>query len=143
MNHLNGEVSSEFPSKCDHSFITRLIAYPTDADFVLESCGRCEVIRNYNIQTGQMSIVCKGSTPGGICHGPNGSILTYTKSGWKYLVQLFIKRPFQNLFIMKWDKEHQELHTDKKVCLEHSEGWLNQMCYSELCDMLDMLNIQK
>ena len=112
MNPLRGEVSSEFPTKCHH-FSSCLIAHPTDAGFVLESCGICEVTRNYNIHSGQCSIVCKDYITHRICHGP---ILTYQP----------------HLEIFKWDKEHHELRTDKSMDLE--SRW-NQICYSELCDM--------
>ena len=42
INPLSGEVSSEFPSKCKHIPVS-LIAHPTEADFVLESCLVCKV----------------------------------------------------------------------------------------------------
>ena len=34
---------------------------------------------------------------------------------------------------MKWDEEHHELRTDKRV---HLDGKVDRMCYSELWDML-------
>ena len=82
MNRLSGEVYSEFPSECNHyhHFISRLTAHPTEAGFVLECCSGCCVIRNYNIHTGQCSIVYKGYEGVNICHGPTGSILVSTQS---------------------------------------------------------------
>ena len=125
MNRLSGEVSSAFPSECDHWFISRLAAHPTEASFVLECCSECCVIRNYNIHSGQCSIVYKGTASNRICHGPTGSILASGRGnifGPEYL----------GLSILKWDKEHRELRIDKSVGLR---DWLIQMCYSELCDM--------
>ena len=105
MNPLRRGVSSEFPSKCNHSSITSLIAHPTDAGFVLESCPICAVIRNYNIHTGHCSIVYKGDTSDKICHGPIGSILACSHP---------IFSTHSVISIMKWDKEHRELRTNKK-----------------------------
>ena len=124
MDRLSGEVSTEFPSKCNHSSITSLIAHPTDAGFVLESCWTCAVIRNYNIHTGHCSIVYKGDTSDRICHGPIGSILVCSHP---------IFRRDWGLSIMQWDKEHQILQTDKSVNLKCI---LWRMCYSELFDTL-------
>ena len=119
MSRSSGEVSSEFPSKCEHSSITCLIAHPTETNFMSESCGVCEVIRNYDIQTGGYSIVYIGDTPFTIGNGPTGSLLTY--------------RPQSGISLFKWHKEHHELHASKSV---HLEGMLNQICYSELFNML-------
>ena len=121
MNRLSGEVSSEFPSGCNHHFISRLTAHPTDAGFVLECCSWCGVIRNYNIHTGQCSNVYRDHIVDEICHGPIGSILAYNPI-----------KPSRSS-ILKWDKEHRELRNDKSVDLEDN---LSQMCYSELYDML-------
>ena len=120
MNRLS-KASNEFPSECNHFFVdvACLIAHPTDPGFVLEGCWMCKVIRNYNIHTGECSIVYKGYTLFTICHGPAGSILTY----W----------PRSGVSIMKWDEEHHKLHTDKRV---HLDGEVDRMCYSELNDML-------
>ena len=74
INRLSGEVSSEFPSKCKH-IPASLIAHPTEADFVLESCLVCKVIRNYNIKTGHCSIVYEGYTFYKMCRGPTQSEL--------------------------------------------------------------------
>ena len=118
MNRLSTEVSSGFPSGCKHAFAS-LIAHPTDAGFVLEGCRLCEVIRTYNIHTGECSIACKGYEANIICQGPGGCILTY--------------RPHIGISIFKWDKEHQELRMYQSV---HLEGRLLRMCYSELFDTL-------
>ena len=127
MNRLNGEVSSEFPSECNHyhHFISHLTARPTEAGFMLECCSWCSVIRNYNIHTGQCSIVYKGTTFNRICHGPTGSILACSR-------QNMLGPTYLGLSILKWDKEHRELCTDKSVDLQ---DMLIHMCYSELCDM--------
>ena len=126
MNPLSGEVSSGFPSECNHRSISRLTAHPTEAGFVLECCSRCCVIRNYNIHTGQCSVVYKGFEADRICHGPTGSILAFS-------CRNIFGPKFVRLSILKWDKEHRELRTDKSVDLEDN---LFQMCYSELSDML-------
>ena len=124
MNRLSREVSSKFPLECNHH--PRCTAHPTEVGFVLEGCSWCRVIHNYNIHTGQCSIVYKGTTFHRICHGPTGSILAYSHP--KIFGPTYLR-----LSIMKWDKEHRELHTDKSVDLKDG---LIQMCYSELCDML-------
>ena len=122
INRLNREMSSEFTSECKYAF-AHLITHPTDADFLLESCWICQVIRNYNIQTGHCSIVYKGETHR-ICHGPTGSVLAF---GPKH------RNVNPEISIIKWDKEHHQLRIDKSV---HLKGRLIQMCYSELFDML-------
>ena len=125
MNRFSGKVSSDFPSKCEHTAAC-LISHPTDAGFVLEGCLDCEVIRNYNIHTGECSIVYRDYIPHTICHGPIGSILACSRP-------IVFGPTYSGLSIMKWDKEHRELRTDKSVNLEDN---LFQMCYSELCDVL-------
>ena len=105
MNRLSGEVSSDFPSKCEHTAAC-LISHPTDAGSVLEICSVCAVIHNYNIQTGQSRKVYKGHPSYKTCHGPNGSILT-----------LWFQSLLPEISIMKWDKEHHEMRTDKSVNL--------------------------
>ena len=77
LDKLVSEISREIPSKCNHYTFADLIARPTDAGFVLESCCLCEVIRNYNVRTGQCSVAYHGYTYDGISHGPTGSILTF------------------------------------------------------------------
>ena len=119
LDKLGSEISSEFVSKCHH-ILGCLTAHPTDAGFVLETCSMCQVVRSYNIQTGQCSIAYKYFEPCTICHGPIGSILA---SGPDHL----------ELSILKWDKEHHELRTDKSLYLG---DMLHQICYSELFDML-------
>ena len=74
MSSFGGEVFSQFPSKCDHIFAC-LIAHPIHEGFALESCSSCEVIRNYDFQTGRCSIVYLGFKPITMCHGPTRSIL--------------------------------------------------------------------
>ena len=118
MNRFSGKVSSEFPSECEHAFAC-LIANPTDAGFVLESCLKCHAIRNYNIHTVQSSIVYIGDAPDGICHGPIGYFLAH--------------RSHSGLSIFKWDQKRRKLHCNKSMFLE---GRLMQMCCSELCNML-------
>ena len=126
INRLSGEVSSEFPSKCKHIPVS-LISHPTDADFVLESCLVCKVIRNYNIHTTHCSIVYEGYTFYKMCRGPTGSIFAL----WFDL--LGHQSPHVGISIMQWDKEHQKLRTDKTLYVESE---LIRMCYSELFDML-------
>ena len=126
MNRLSGEVSSEFPSKCDH-FFASLIAHPTDAGFVLESCWVCEVIRNYNIHIGQCSALYKGYRLHVICHDPARSILGFKLEFYPP------ESPHLRISIIKWNKEHPELQNDKKMYLAAE---LIQMCYNELCEML-------
>ena len=118
MNRLNGEVSSVFPSECDHTLVC-LITHPTEAGFVLEGCLECNVIHNYNIYTRLWSVVYKGYITYRICHGPIGSILAY--------------RPPFKISVIKWDEEHDELRFDKSMYLE---GEFDRICYSELFDML-------
>ena len=118
MNHLSGKVSSEFPSECEHA-LACLIAHPTDAGFVLESCLKCHTIRNYNIHIVQSSIVYIGDAPDGICHGPIGYFLAH--------------RSHSGISIFKWDQKCRKLRCNKSMYLE---GRLMQMCCSELCNML-------
>ena len=119
LDKLGREISSEFPSKCNHT-LSCLIAHPTDTDYVLESCGRCEKIRTYNIQTGQCSVVYKDYILYGInYHGPAGSILCSSAIPRK-------------LSILKWYKENHELRSDKSVY----PMAVRLMCYSELFHML-------
>ena len=95
LNKLGREMSTPLPSECDHDRSVFLIAHPTDAGFVLESCTDCGVIRNYNIQTGQCSVVYKRYILYRIYHGPTGSILTTSSD--------IFKGP--ELLILNWDKE--------------------------------------
>ena len=118
MNRLSGEVSSEFPSKCDH-FFASLIAHPTDEGFVLEGCFNCQVIRNYNIHNAHCNIVYEGYLFHKMCRGPTGSILWFD-----YSVH---QSPHVGISIVKWDKEHQKLYL---------EGRLILMCYNEFFGML-------
>ena len=66
MNRFSREVSNEFPSKCDHTYVC-LIAHSIHAGFALEGCSFCEVIRNYDVHTGNCSIVHSGFKPITIC----------------------------------------------------------------------------
>ena len=125
-NRFDKEASSKIPSLCNHTAVC-LVAHPTDAGFVLESCGICEVIRNYNIHTGQCSIAYKGCSLYRISHGPTSSILAF----WHGLRHFELPHP--RLSMIKWDTERHELHIDRSVYLR---GGLVQMCYSELFNML-------
>ena len=121
MTGLSGEVSREFPSKCDHT-LAYLIAHPTEAGFVLEGCPWCAVTHNYNIDTGQCSIVYHRCIPHRLYQGPSGSLLAVVPES-----------PHSRISIIRWDKDHGELRTYETLYLESG---LIQLCYSELSDML-------
>ena len=126
LNRLTGQVSNTIASECNHTSAC-LIAHPTDARFVLEGCSKCQVIRSYDVQTGECKVVHTGSRPIRMCHGPTGSILVQCH---KFPI---FESSRTGLSEFKWEEEHGELHSDKSVYLECRPC---QMCYAERFDIL-------
>ena len=129
LHQSSGQACNTIPSACNHTCAC-LIAHPTDAGFVLEGCSTCEVIRNYNVQTGECKIAHTRSRPIRMCHGPTGSILVQCPD-----FPVF-ESSRTGLSEFKWEEEKQELHSDKSVYLE---GRLKQTCYAERFDILAVI----
>ena len=141
LDRFGREVISDIHSECTHlTHLECLIAHPTDADYVLESCNMCEVIRNYNIWSGECKIVYRDD---GLilrmCHGPNDSILV------DQILHLCI-------FELKWEKELQELRNKGCVCRSRYLTQLNPptvtksfevFCCVEEFNMLVIINMNE
>ena len=120
------EVLPAIPSACNHSSPS-IVAHPDDPCFVLEGCQVCRVIRNYNIYTGECSIVHKGLGPIRICHGPVGCILVR-----EFLSPTVIK--------LKWEKEEWQLPVHEAYKMnEKIWNW----CYAEKFNILVIMNYDK
>ena len=109
------------PSACNHTDVC-LCAHPTETDFILEGCAKCEVICNHSIQTGEWKTVYEASVrPVKMCLGPTGSIL---------ILEDFFSKP--TVFKLIWEKEQRKLNVDKCV----SKSRLVYICYAERFDVL-------
>ena len=87
----------------------------------------CEVIRNYNIRTGQYSIVHIVCRPIRLCQGPMESILILSRKRSQFLVSK-----------LKLETEQWKLWSDESW---HVDNELLQMCCTN--DMLVVLNGNK
>ena len=105
INRLSEKESSVIASKCHHASAC-LIAHPTDADYVLEGCDTCRMIRNYNIHNGQNRVVYTGCDPIKMCQGPTESILILDK---RFCFFMALQK-------FTWDKERWKLNPYERVC---------------------------
>ena len=120
------DVLPVIPSLCSHASAC-IIAHPSDPGFVLEGCPVCEVVYNYNIQTGECKSVYNGSYgPLRMCLGPTGSILV--------LDDFFSNR---SVFTLRWKEDQRKLDMDKCV---YSNSRLVHICsYVERFDVLVLM----
>ena len=107
------------------------MAHPDNPDYVLERCSTCEVIRSYNIWTGECKIVYTQSAFSYMCGGPNNSILVQDN---------FHCSP-SAVFELKWEKELQELRVTRCVFAEGE--LLQKFCHVEATNILVIMNENK
>ena len=106
------------------------MAHPTNTEYVSEGCPTCEVIRNYNIWTGESKLVYSNEhlIPLRMYHGPKDSILVVDAL---HLV----------VFELKWEEKLQELCSDGCRSLKPSSRILLQaFCNVAVFNVLIFMN---
>ena len=101
MNRDSGIVAHQILPQCHHTFVC-LSQHPCDSSFTLEGCPVCEVIRSYNVHTGECNVVHVGSRPIRMCCGPPDSILVLSFKERDLLSGMDLSR-------LDWESEQQEL----------------------------------
>ena len=116
------------PSACNHGSPS-IVAHPSDPHSVLESCLLCEVIRNYNIYTGECYIVQARLGPIRMCHGPSDCVL----------VKDFLS-PRMTVSQLKWVKEERQLQVAEVYKMN---GKIQKWCYAESFNVLVIMSFDK
>ena len=144
LNRLSGEVRNTITSECNHIFAC-LLAHPTEADFVLEGCPKCKMIRNYDVNSGHCTVSHTQDKFNSMCLGPAGSILVLSHFPGYVIVGVHgimneyfpchIRNPsYTKLSILKWEKEQQQFGINKSLKFGNK---LLEKCY--YVDRLHML----
>ena len=97
LNRQSGEMIQEVQSQCNHTLsYPQIHRHPVDPGCVLECCFNCEVIRSYNLNTGNCRVVFSKFCVFRICDGSGDTILC--DAGLRGILQL------------EWNKQENKFH---------------------------------
>ena len=133
-----GNLKQEWKAECEHyiecgSLVECTTTIKKDRQDLIEGCKDCGLIRAYNLDTLQATILSENIVPLKVCNGPDETVLVWEGRG-KKIQQLLFKREKAP------DSPQSDISDSQLVHRLGPFDWhLLAMCYAKHCDIVVLL----